>query len=154
MSLAEEIPLTRIKIGIEAKTKPEIIRELVQVLADEGVIRDVDGAVEEFLEREAKGSTGIGNGIAIPHVRSSQVDRLEYVFANSREGVDFQSLDGEPVHIIVMMMAPKSSHGTHIKALATISRILNDQTVRLRLANAETPEEVQQILAEREREIA
>jgi fructose-specific phosphotransferase system IIA component len=153
MTIVDELSVDRIRIGVTGKTKPEILRELLEVLNDKGLIEDVDRALQEFLDREAKGSTGIGNGIAIPHVRSEQARTLEYVVATSKEGVDFKSLDGDPIHIIVLMMAPKDSHGVHIKALARVSRILNDESVRVRLAKAETPEIVMQLLAEREEEI-
>jgi fructose-specific phosphotransferase system IIA component len=123
-------------------------------LKRENVIQDVESALQEFLQRESKGSTGIGNGIAIPHVRSAQVSQLEFFFANSKEGVDFESLDGEPIHLLFMMVAPLSSQGSHIKALARISRILNDESVRARLKDATEPEEVRSILAEREEELA
>ena len=153
MRILDNLSQSRIKIGIESDTKPEILRELLTVLLQQGVIEDLEGVLAEFLEREAKGSTGIGNGIAIPHVRTGQVSQLEYLFANCTEGIDFDSLDGEPVHIVLMMMAPKDSHGKHIKALAKVSRILNDETTRLRLARAQSPEEVYRIFEEREAEV-
>jgi mannitol/fructose-specific phosphotransferase system IIA component (Ntr-type) len=154
MKIVDQITPQRIQIGLTSTSKPEILRELVLLLERDGVVRDVDSAVQEFLEREAKGSTGIGNGIGIPHVRSDLVEDLEYVLAVSEPGVDFESLDGEPIHILVMMMAPKSSHGIHIKALAKVSRILNDETVRIRLRKSGSPEEVLAILSEREEELS
>ena len=153
MRILDNLSHDRVKIGIESTTKPEILRELLRVLQEQGVIEDLDAVLEEFLEREAKGSTGIGNGIAIPHVRTAQVGQLEYLFANCPEGLDFDSLDGEPVHILLLMMAPKDSHGQHIKALAKVSRILNDETTRRRLARASTAEEVCRIFEEREQEV-
>lgn len=152
-SIVEGLPTSRIQIGVEAEAKPDIIRELLEGMQRVGVIQDVESALAEFLQRESKGSTGIGNGIAIPHVRSAQVSGLEFYFANSSEGVDFESLDGEPIHLLFMMMAPLSSQGAHIKALARVSRILNDESVRARLRGATSPEEVRAILAEREEEI-
>jgi mannitol/fructose-specific phosphotransferase system IIA component (Ntr-type) len=153
MTIVDELSVDRIRIGVGGSTKPEILRELLGVLNEKGLLEDLDRALQEFLEREGKGSTGIGNGIAIPHVRSEQAKKLEYVVATSKEGVDFESLDGDPIHIIVLMMAPKDSHGIHIKALARVSRILNDESVRVRLANADTPETVLRLIAEREEEI-
>ena len=153
MKIHENLTPKRVKIGIENRSKTEILRELLTVMLEDGVIHDLDSVLAEFLEREAKGSTGIGNGIAIPHVRTDQVGELEYLFANSEEGIDFDSLDGEPVYIVCLMMAPKDSHGKHIKALAKISRILNDESTRVRLAHAKTPEEVCRIFSEREAEV-
>jgi len=153
-SIVEGLPPSRIQIGVHMESKPDILRELLLGLKRENVIQDVESALQEFLQRESKGSTGIGNGIAIPHVRSAQVSQLEFFFANSKEGVDFESLDGEPIHLLFMMVAPLSSQGSHIKALARISRILNDESVRARLKDATEPEEVRSILAEREEELA
>jgi len=153
MRIVDELKKQRVKIGISGATKPEILRELLEGFAEEGCVEDRESLLEEFLEREAKGSTGIGNGIAIPHVRTNQASKLEYLIAVSKEGVDFDSLDGEPIHIVVLMMAPKDSHGIHIKALARVSRILNDESVRVRLANAEDADAVLRIIEEREGEI-
>jgi PTS system fructose-specific IIC component len=153
MEIADVVRLDRICIGLKAQEKKGIISELLDHLLQLGVITDLDGALAEFMDREAKGSTGIGNGIAIPHIRTHQVSQLEFMFANSKEGINFESLDGEPAHIIFMIMAPADSHGIHIKALARVSRILNDETVRIRLKNANTPEEVNRIIDEREDEI-
>ncbi len=153
MSLVEKLSQGRIRIGIKGGSKPEILQAMVDILVNQGVITSPAQLLAEFLEREAKGSTGIGNGIAIPHVRSEQVVDLEYVFANSLEGVDFESLDGELVHILFLMVAPAGSHGIHIKALARISRILNDALVRSRLRKASTPDEVIRLIAEREEEL-
>ena len=153
MSLVEMLSQGRICIGITGTNKPEILQMMIDKLVTQGIVSSPVQLLKEFLEREAKGSTGIGNGIAIPHVRSDQVKNLEYVFANSQEGIDFESLDGEPVHILFLMVAPAGSHGIHIKALAHISRILNDALVRSRLRKASTPEEVLHLIAEREEEL-
>lgn len=153
MKILDDLNASRIRIGIQSASKPEILRELLRGLLEQGIVDDLDSLLVEFLERESKGSTGIGNGIAIPHVRTDQVQQLEYLFANSNEGIDFDSLDGEPVHIVLLMMAPKDSHGKHIKALAKVSRILNDETTRLRLRRAKSPDEVLRILEEREEEV-
>lgn len=153
MSLADILHHERVIISIEGKTKSEILQSMIAVLDKEGVINDPEKLLKDFLERESKGSTGIGNGIAIPHVRSDQVQQLEYVFANSVDGVDFESLDGEPAHILIMMVAPSGSHGIHIKALARISRILSDEGTRIRLRKAATPDEIIQLINEREEEL-
>lgn len=153
MSLAELLSQGRIYIGITGDSKPEILQKMINILAERGVVHSPEALLAEFMERENKGSTGIGNGIAIPHVRSDQVTELEYVFANSQEGVDFESLDGELVHILFLMVAPAGSHGIHIKALARISRILNDELLRARLRKAGTAEDVVQLISEREEEL-
>jgi fructose-specific phosphotransferase system IIA component len=153
MTIAESLKNGRVLISLSGGNKAEILRRMIEVLAQQSVISDPEKVLKDFLDREAKGSTGIGNGIAIPHVRSDQVSGLEYVFANSDQGIDFESLDGEPVHILFLMIAPAGSHGIHIKALARVSRILNDETLRLRLRRAADPEDVLQLIADREEEL-
>ncbi|KXK30400.1 MAG: PTS system fructose-specific EIIABC component [Candidatus Hinthialibacteria bacterium OLB16] len=153
MNLADNLRDGRILISIEGRTKADILKSMIAVLENQGIISNSEKLFADFLDRESKGSTGIGNGIAIPHVRSDQVQQLEYVFANSVEGVDFESLDGEPVHILFLMVAPAGSHGIHIKALARISRILNDEGTRVRLRKAATPDEIIQLIRDREEEL-
>ncbi|MBV6481764.1 MAG: PTS sugar transporter subunit IIA [Candidatus Omnitrophica bacterium] len=153
MNLADNLRDGRILISIEGRTKADILKSMIAVLENQGIISNSEKLFADFLDRESKGSTGIGNGIAIPHVRSDQVQQLEYVFANSVEGVDFESLDGEPVHILFLMVAPAGSHGIHIKALARISRILNDEGTRVRLRKATTPDEIIQLIRDREEEL-
>ncbi|MBE7487865.1 PTS sugar transporter subunit IIA [bacterium] len=153
MNLADNLRDGRILISIEGRTKADILKSMIAVLENQEIISNSEKLFADFLDRESKGSTGIGNGIAIPHVRSDQVQQLEYVFANSVEGVDFESLDGEPVHILFLMVAPAGSHGIHIKALARISRILNDEGTRVRLRKAATPDEIIQLIRDREEEL-
>ncbi|GMV67158.1 MAG: PTS transporter subunit IIA [Candidatus Hinthialibacteria bacterium] len=153
MNLADNLRDGRILISIEGRTKADILKSMIAVLENQEIISNSEKLFADFLDRESKGSTGIGNGIAIPHVRSDQVQQLEYVFANSVEGVDFESLDGEPVHILFLMVAPAGSHGIHIKALARISRILNDEGTRVRLRKATTPDEIIQLIRDREEEL-
>jgi len=153
MSLIENLPESRIKIGLSATEKTEILREILETLVEDGVIKNLEAVLAQLLAREEKGSTGIGNGIAIPHIRTEQVTQIEYTFASSKEGVDFESLDGNPAHILFLLLAPEGTHGPHIKALASLSRILNDSTVRVRLKNAETAGEIRNVLDEREKEL-
>jgi fructose-specific phosphotransferase system IIA component len=153
MTVAEALGKGRVLINTTGTSKGEIIGNLLALLVQKEVITESDTLLEAFLDREAKGSTGIGNGIAIPHVRSEQVSELEYVFANSTQGLDFDSLDGEPVHIIFLMVAPAGMPGVHIRALAKISRILSDELTRLRLRKATSAEEVIQVIQSREEEL-
>ncbi|RKY34524.1 MAG: PTS sugar transporter subunit IIA [Candidatus Omnitrophota bacterium] len=121
---------------IKAKTKKEIIAELLDLLVNAGVIRNKDVLYKVLLEREALGSTGIGQGVAIPHAKSDGVKKLVAAFGISKEGVDFASLDGEPVYIFFLIAAPDDCAGPHLKALARISRILKDKCVRDLLRDA------------------
>lgn len=117
---------------VKAQTKEAVIRELVELLVQAGSIKlkDVEKIVQTLLEREALGSTGIGQGVAIPHGKSGTVTRLVSAFGISHQGVNFDSLDGEPVRLFFLLVAPEDSAGPHLKALARISRLLKDKHFR------------------------
>ncbi len=117
---------------VKAGAKETVIRELVELLQRADAIRpkDVEKIVQILLEREALGSTGIGQGVAIPHGKTNCVSKLVSAFGVSRRGVDFDSLDGEPVHLLFLLLAPEDSAGPHLKALARISRLLKDKHFR------------------------
>ncbi|PIQ84713.1 MAG: PTS fructose transporter subunit IIA [Candidatus Omnitrophica bacterium CG11_big_fil_rev_8_21_14_0_20_63_9] len=112
--------------------KEDILKELVQLLVQADAIkeRDVNKLLQILLKRESLGSTGIGQGVAIPHGKSDCVTKLVAAFGISRAGVNFDSLDGEPVHLFFLLVAPEDSAGPHLKALARISRLLKDKHFR------------------------
>ncbi len=116
--------------NLQAKDKESAIRELVDLLYKSGTIKDKDKLIKILLSREALGSTGIGQGVGIPHGKSDGVTQLVAAFALSQKGVNFDSLDGEPVHIFFLLVAPQDSAGPHLKALARISRLLKDRAFR------------------------
>lgn len=115
---------------LQATTKEGIIEEMVDLLVNAGVIKDKAKLTKILLEREALGSTGIGQGVAIPHGKCDGVKELVAAFALSQKGVNFDSLDGEPVYIFFLLVAPEDSAGPHLKALARISRLLKDKYFR------------------------
>ena len=122
-------------------SKEDVIRELVELLVNAGSIKakDVPKLVQILMKRESLGSTGIGQGVAIPHGKSDCVTKLIAAFGVSRAGVNFDSLDGEPVSLFFLLVAPEDSAGPHLKALARISRLLKDKHFRnsLRAAREE-----------------
>ena len=124
---------------VKAGSKEDVIRELVELLVRAGAVkeRDVGKLLQILLKRESLGSTGIGQGVAIPHGKSDCVTKLVGAFGVSHTGVEFDSLDGEPVHLFFLLVAPEDSAGPHLKALARISRLLKDKHFRdgLRAAN-------------------
>ena len=128
--------------------KAGVLRELVRVLAQ--VEKEVDETrmVEILLERESLGSTGIGEGVAIPHGKSKEVKKLLASFGRSLPGVDFQSMDGKPAHLFFLLVAPENSAGIHLKALARISRLMKDQMFRKRLMEANSSEEIYSLFSE------
>ena len=123
------------------QSKEEVIRELVELLVRAGSIKEKDNhrLVQILLKRESLGFTGIGQGVAIPHGKSDCVTKLVAAFGVSRSGVNFDSLDGEPVTLFFLLVAPEDSAGPHLKALARISRLLKDKHFRdsLRAAHDE-----------------
>ncbi len=116
--------------NLTASTKEEVIEELIDLLLKAQVIKDKKKLIKILLDREALGSTGIGQGVAIPHGKSESVKELVAAFGISEKGVDFDSLDGEKVYIFFLLVAPEDSAGPHLKALARISRLLKDRYFR------------------------
>lgn len=111
-----------------ATTKEGVIREMVESLRSAGYFKgtDPDDIVKAILKRELLGSTGIGRGVAIPHTKHAAADRLIGTVALSRPGVAFDSLDGEPVHVFVLLVSPQDRPGDHLRALENVSRSLRD----------------------------
>lgn len=134
--------------NLKAQDKEGVIRELVDLLFKAGTIKDREELVNTLLAREALGSTGIGQGIGIPHGKSNKVKELVAAFGLSRKGVKFDSLDGEPVYIFFLLVAPEESAGPHLKALARISRFLKDKYFRDLLKEAKDEKEILKILKE------
>ena len=116
--------------NLTASTKEEVIEELIDLLLKAQVIKDKKKLIKILLDREALGSTGIGQGVAIPHGKSESIKELVAAFGISEKGVDFDSLDGEKVYIFFLLVAPEDSAGPHLKALARISRLLKDRYFR------------------------
>jgi nitrogen PTS system EIIA component len=133
---------------LSAQGKEGVLREMIHVIGQ--VERQVNEArmIEILLERESLGSTGIGEGVAIPHGKSKDVKKLLASFGRSVPGLDFQSMDGKPTHLFFLLVAPEDSAGIHLKALARISRLMKDIQFRKRLMEAETAEEIYAAFAE------
>jgi len=137
-----------ISVNLEARNKEGVIREMVQLLVRAGEIKpaDEEKIVPVLLAREALGSTGIGQGVGIPHGKSNGVRQLVGAFGVSRRGIDFDSLDGEPAHIFFLLVAPEDSAGPHLKALARISRLLKDRYFRESLKESKDEKQVLKII--------
>ena len=132
MKITDFLSKRAITTDIKSTKKEDVIRELVDLLINAGEIekRNRNKLIDTLMARESLGSTAIGQGIAIPHAKSESIDRLIAAFGLSRKGVDFDSLDGEPVYIFFLLVAPEDSAGPHLKALARISRLLKDKYLR------------------------
>ena len=124
MRLVDILKKESISVDLKSKGKEEILKELTELLGKD--IKDKKKIVKVLIERENLGSTGIGQGIAVPHGKMNNINKLVAALGISKKGVDFNSLDGEPVYIFFLLVAPKDSAGPHLKALARISRILRN----------------------------
>ena len=135
-------------VDMRSVNKSEAIKELVDQLVAAGEIEKRDkGKVGELLvAREALGSTAIGHNVGIPHAKTDCVEDLVAAFGLSRKGVDFDSLDGEPVYIFFLLLAPQDSAGPHLKALARISRLIKDKYFRDLLRQAKASEDIVRIV--------
>jgi fructose-specific phosphotransferase system IIA component len=142
MRLTEILKPENIKVPLVAKTKIEAITELVQVLADNGQVTDAKKVVDAVLEREATRTTGIGNGLAIPHGKCTGTKELVMAIGKPATPIDFQSIDGRPVNVIWMLTSPPDKTGPHIHALARISRLMTIDKFQVALRLAKTPQEV------------
>lgn len=135
---------------LKAKNKREVLTELVGVMAKAEPNADPEAMLHVLLEREKLGSTGIGEGIAIPHGKLAGLEQMVVAFGRSREGVDFESMDGKPAHLFFLLMAPDNSAGLHLKALAKISRMLKDTDFRKTLMEGKTHDDLVKAIAEKD----
>ena len=145
ISLANIVPIERIVL-LKARTKSEALQELAAVVASAPEVTDQGALVEAIFEREKIMSTGIGLGIAIPHAKIPAVTDFVVGFGKVSEGLDFNSLDGKPVHFVVMIAGPDNQQGRYLQLLARITLKLKDAGVRRRLAEAESIEEILEAL--------
>ena len=129
-------------LELESTGKSEVLAELSEAAARAEASLDADRLLQVLLDRENLQSTGIGDGVAIPHGKMPGLARLVASFARSRPGVDFQSIDGQPTHLFFLLVVPEHSGGQYLKALARISRFFRDAAFRDRLATAESLEDV------------
>lgn len=131
---------------LKARTKEEVLEELTSLLEKTGKLTDKKEFLKVIEEREELGSTGIGYNVAIPHARSSGIKSLVGAIGISKKGIDFDALDKEPVHLFVILGAPKDAAGNYLKALATVSRFLRHRKYHQSLLEAETLENILKIV--------
>ncbi len=134
-------------MDLKATTKNEVIDEMVHNLFVKGIIDDEELYKKDILKREAESSTGMGEGIAIPHAHDTAVKKPAVMFARSVNGVDYRSMDGQPAHLFFMIAAPEGGDNTHLQALAALSQVLMNPDVVNALKAADTPQKVQDIFA-------
>jgi PTS system nitrogen regulatory IIA component len=142
MKIMEILVKDAVILNLGVRTKREVLAEMAAALAKVEPQIDADRLLEVLIEREALQSTGIGEGVAIPHGKMAGLDRLVASFARSPEGVDFESIDGQATHHFFLLVVPEHSGGQYLKALARISRFFRDAAFRQALQEGETLEDV------------
>ena len=152
MKITELLDIKGIELGVSVGSKEEAINKLVDLMCATGKISDKDAYKEGILAREALTSTGIGEGIAIPHAQVAAVKAPGLAAMTVPNGVDYESLDGQPAHLFFMIAAPADGGSTHLQALAKLSALLMDEGFRQDLLNAKTPEEFLSMIDKKEAE--
>ncbi|MCL2175937.1 MAG: cation:proton antiporter [Treponema sp.] len=135
-------------MNLKGESKDEVIKELVDMLADEGKLLDRNLVLTDVLERELSMSTGMELGIAMPHAKTDGIAETMVVIGIKKEGVNFDSFDGELSHVFILIVSPKQESSLHVQFLAAVGSIFGDETVREKVINAETPQEAVQFINE------
>jgi fructose-specific phosphotransferase system IIA component len=152
MRLTDILQPDCLKVPLAGTDKESAITELVDLLDAAGVLQDRGTVLNAVLTREKTRSTGIGSGIAIPHGKCNAVKELVMAVGIAKEPIDFQSVDGHPVKIILLLVSPSDQTGPHIQALARISRVMLDDNFKTKLESSKSVEEAEQLLKEKEAE--
>jgi len=152
MKIFEVLHKEAIISDLKAIDKQGVLEELVLPIANIAGVNQ-DYLVRVLMERERLGSTGIGEGVGIPHGKLKDLTSLVLGFGLSRQGVDFESMDGQPTHIFFLLVTPENSTGLHLKLLARISRILKNEFFRQKLMDAANSDEIYSIIQEEEEEL-
>lgn len=150
MNIVELLNSESVEAEIKSTTKDNVLAEMTDVLLRSAPELNRTEVLTVLRERERLGSTGIGEGVAIPHGKLKNIDQLILSFGRSKAGVDFDSMDGKPAHLFFLLLAPEDSISIHLKTLARISKLLKDQDVRDQLLNADTADDIYQIIQEKE----
>ncbi len=146
MKILDILPKTSIVPELKGRTKKQVLEELIEALLAHKPHLDRNRLMAVLLERERLGSTGIGEGIAIPHGKLKDLDELAISFGRSTQGVDFEAMDGKPVHLFFLLVAPETCAGIHLRALAKIARLLKNGSVRKRLGGGTGRDEIYAII--------
>jgi fructose-specific phosphotransferase system IIA component len=146
MALIDMVVEEIVKIPLESKDKPDVLRELVQILKDAGEIDDFDTVLTAIQEREDKQSTGLEKGIAIPHAKSAAVSSLKIAIGIAPDGIDFDSLDGQAAMLFFLLVAAPDQSGPHVEALAEIAKLARSNSFCKALVRADNAQEVVELL--------
>jgi PTS system nitrogen regulatory IIA component len=148
MHLSDVFNSNNVWSDLHATTKDELVRKLSQLIAGRAPKLSLEDLYTALIEREKLGSTGIEDGVAIPHAKVAGLDDILVAFGRCPEGIDFDAHDGKPTHLFFVLLAPEKATGMHLKVLARLSRLLKDVRVRNRLMDADVPEDLYRIITE------
>ncbi|GMV79896.1 MAG: PTS transporter subunit IIA [Planctomycetota bacterium] len=150
MKLTDIIPDGGISDDLQSTEKESVIRELVELLVKAGRV-DTESSkkvVKALMDREELGSTGIGQGVAVPHAKHDSITDLVCAFGRSKRGVNFDALDGEPVYVFFLLLSSKGASGSHLEALAFISRLVRDEKFVKFLRDGKDVKDIRDVLGE------
>lgn len=150
MKISELLSPQAIVADLQAKDKTRALAELTDALIACEPSLSRENVIAVLQEREKLGSTGIGDGVAIPHGKLAGIPELKLVFGRSQSGVDFESMDGQPAYLFFLLIAPEESVGVHLKTLARISKLLKDSIVRKKLMDAVDQQDIYQVILDEE----
>jgi fructose-specific phosphotransferase system IIA component len=146
MALIDLVAEKIVKVPLESKDKPDVLRELVRILKDAGEIDDFDSVLKAVQDREDKQSTGLEQGIAVPHCKSSAVSSLKLAIGIAPQGIDFDSMDRQPTNLFFLLVASPELSGPHVEALAEIAKLARSKSFCKALVNAENAREAVELL--------
>ena len=146
MTLIELVEEKIIKTPLESKDKPDVLRELVQILKDAGEIDDFEAVLKAVQDREDKLSTGLESGIAVPHGKTTAVSSLRLALGIAPQGIDFDALDRQPSKLFFLLVAPPNQSGPHVEALAEIAKLAQSKAFCKALTGADNAQEVVELL--------
>ena len=146
MSLIDLVVEKVVKTPLESEDKPEVLRELVQILKDAGEIDDFETVLDAVKEREDKQSTGLEQGIAVPHCKSPAVTTLKFAMGIAPQGIDFDAMDGQPSKLFFLLVAAPNQAGPHVEALAEIAKLARSKAFCNALVAAENAKEVVELM--------
>lgn len=153
-SLSSLLSPERIRVGLRVDSKDDVLREMVRLVENDSVVLDPVALLRAVQSREALISTGVGQGLGLPHARTSAVSGTVLAFATLEEPVDYDALDGRPVQMVVLLAGPERERGEHVRLLSRISRVVADATIRNRLLKAESVGGVLDAIADAETSLA
>jgi len=148
MKLDQLFAKTTTSFDLQARTADDVIAELTTMLVNDGVVSDAQAFIQEIKDREAISTTAFGDGLAIPHAQSPVVNEARIVFGRSAKGIEYQSMDGEPVHLFFLIAVPLAKSNLHLQALAALARKLVHEEFREACLNVSSYQELHQLMSQ------